>query len=80
MFKTEDVLKIRNDDLYFKDRVEIMIEKFMKEENMPYEESVYSSLVLLSFMIQNSGELEEEMIETTTANLLDRYVRIIKNE
>ena len=43
MFKTEDVLKIRNDDLYFKDRVEIMIEKFMKEENMPYEESVYSS-------------------------------------
>ena len=65
MFKTEDVLKIRNDDLYFKDRVEIMIEKFMKEENMPYEESVYSSLVLLSFMIQNSGEIEKEMIEST---------------
>jgi len=80
MFKTEDVLKIRNDDLYFKDRLEMMIEKFMKEENMPYEESIYSSLILLSFVIQDSGELEEEMIENTTTNLLDRYVRIIKNE
>lgn len=80
MFKTEEVLKIRNNDLYFKERVEMMIEKFMKEEKMPYEESVYSSLVLLSFVIQDSEELKQEMIESTTANLFDRYARIMENE
>jgi hypothetical protein len=71
-------LKLRNDDFFLYKEVKRISKKLQVEENFHPDDSIQSSLTLLSYGIHNEKILSLDEIHITYQNLLDRFYSYIE--
>lgn len=83
MFELEEILKLRNDDQYLKDRMDSLIDRFIeeREENsIDIKSLIYKSAIMLSYVLHNTDSLEEDELIESSNQIYHRYIRSINLE
>lgn len=83
MFELEEILKLRNDDSYLKDRMDSLIDRFIEERDesgIDLKSLIYKSAIMLSYVIHNTDSLEEDELIETSNEIYHRYIRSINLE
>lgn len=83
MFDLQEVLKLRNDDSYLKDRMDSLIDRFIEEReesSIDIKSLIYKSAIMLSYILHNTDSLEEDELIQTSNEIYHRYIRSINLE
>jgi uncharacterized protein YyaL (SSP411 family) len=83
MFELEEILKLRNDDQYLKDRMDSLIDRFIEEReesSVDIKSLIYRSAIMLSYVLHNTDSLEEDELIEASNEIYHRYIRSINLE
>lgn len=77
IFSEEELLKIKNDDHFLYSNINEISRSLHLEDNLTIAEAIKSTCILLSCMIHNSNEINDDILKTSN-ELIERYFRYLE--
>jgi hypothetical protein len=72
IFSEEEFLKIKNDDHFLYSNINQISRSLYLEDNLTIVEAIKSTCILLSLMIHNSNEVNDDILKASN-ELIERY-------